>query len=80
MLSILRARTKNLRISLLDHYDTTEEKLDASGHKTGPGCRCGECECLKNMEDKWITRIGSYHSPLGLNEQDKITKKARTTY
>ena len=70
---------KNVRISL-QHYNTTEEKLAASGHKAGPGCRCRECERLKNMDDKWITRIGSYHSPLGLNERDEITKKAKTTY
>ena len=70
----------HVRISLLEHYNTTEEKLAASGHKAGPGCRCTECERLKNKEDKWITRMGSYHSPLGLNERDEIVKKARTTY
>ena len=59
---------------------TTEEILRISNHKAGPGCRCKECERLKNLEDKWITRLGTYHSPHGLNERDEIIRKARVTY
>ena len=70
----------HVRISLLEHLDTTEEKLQQSSHKAGPGCRCNQCEGLKNLEDKWITRLGSYHGHHGLNERDEITRKARIAY
>ena len=70
----------NVKISLLEHMDTTEEKLHKSSHKSGPGCRCNQCEILKNLEDKWITRLGSYHGHHGLNERDEIIRKARISY
>ena len=71
---------EHVRISLLEHFDTSEEKLRASSHLAGPGCRCSECNGLKRMEDKWITRMGSYHSETGLNERDEITRNVRVSY
>ena len=70
----------HVKISLLKHFDTTEEKLRTANHKPGAGCRCSQCERLKTLEDKWITRMGSYHGQLGLNKRDEISKKARTSH
>ena len=69
----------NIRITLLEHMDTTVDRLDAANHKPG-ACRCRECEKLKDLEDKWILRLGSLHGPCGLNTRDEIQAKARVQY
>ena len=50
---------QQLRITLVDYMDTTVELLQAAGHVPGVECRCKECNTLKNIEDKWILRLGT---------------------
>ena len=43
----------------------------------------GECELfgiLKNSEDDWIMRLGSFYYPGWLNKRDKIKRKVRSGY
>ena len=70
---------KNVRISLSENFITSEEKLIAAKYKAGSGCRCSQCEGLKKLEDKWITRLGTYHGETRLNDRDEISKRARVT-
>ena len=49
---------RNLNITLIDFYDTTEEKLLRAGHVPGPKCRCKECQNLKDLKDFHILRLG----------------------
>ena len=35
---------RHVTITLLDHMDTSQEKLDDAGHAGGVQCRCNECE------------------------------------
>ena len=70
----------SVRVTLLEHMDTTHENLLKSKHKPGPGCRCAECGKLKSMEDKWIFRMGTYHGVHGLNDRNEITNKVRGQY
>ena len=41
-----------LRITLLDFFDTSGEKLEQSGHQPGPQYKCGECLKLLKTENK----------------------------
>ena len=59
---------------------TNKEKTEASNHKAGEGCRCSECERLKELEDKWICRLGTFHGQFGLNERDEMKRKNRVGY
>ena len=68
---------KNLSFSLVDFLDTTDEKLKKANHLAGPKCRCKECMKLKELEDKWILRMGSFYGASGLNRRDEIKKKSR---
>ena len=68
---------KNLSFSLVDFYDTTNEKLKKAKHLPGPKCRCKECMKLKEIEDKWILKMGSFYGSSGLNIRDEIKKKSR---
>ena len=43
-----------LDVTLIDFYDTTQEKLMLENHESGPNCRCSECGKLKSLEDGWI--------------------------
>ena len=67
-------------VTLLEQYNTTIELLQASSHQEGPGCRCSECNRLKQKEDKWISRMGSYHGKYGLNDMDEISRNTRVNY
>ena len=71
---------QNLRNTLLEHFDTTSEKLKAANHKPGPGCRCTECGQLKNIEDKWIYRMGTLYGKFGLNNRNEVTNNARAGF
>ena len=71
---------KNVRNTLLEHFDTTSEKLKAANHKPGPGCRCIECNQLKNIEDKWIFRMGTMYGKFGLNNRNEVTNKVRAGF
>ena len=64
-----------LRYTLIDYYDTTNEKLRLYGHVPGPKCRCNECDHLKSIEDRWIMRIGSLYGISGLNTRDEMKGK-----
>ena len=70
----------SVRVTLMEHMDTTHDKLVAANHKPGPGCRCKECGKLKSLEDKWICRMGTYHGRYGLNDRCEITNKVRGQY
>ena len=70
----------HIRVSLLEQFITTENRLQSASHGGGPGCQCSQCRALKSMEDKWICRMGTYHGKYGLNERDEITNKTRATY
>ena len=66
-----------LSINLIDFYDTTEEKLVAPDHVPGPKCRCAECIHLKDLEDRWILKMGTFYGDSGLNTRDEIKSKIR---
>ena len=57
-------------MTLIDYYDTKQEKLVAAKHEPGPHCRCVECENLKHLEDSWILRLGTL-SQHGFNTHDQ---------
>ena len=57
--------------------DVTEDELDKAGHVAGPKCRCNQCEKLKNIEDKWILRMGTFYGEGPLNTRDEIQAKTR---
>ena len=73
-------KKKNLSFSLVDYYDTTSAKLQKAKHLPGPKCRCKECMKLKEIEDKWILKMGSFYGSSGLNIRDEIKKKSRGGY
>ena len=68
----------HLEITLLDAIDVNEEMLNAAEHKPGPGCTCSLCNKLKNLEDNWILRVGTFFPPHGLNTRDELKEKVRT--
>ena len=67
-----------LKINLIDYYETTKEKLDRAGHIQGPYCPCKECSNLKDLEDHWILKMGTYFGNSGLNSRDEAKKKANS--
>ena len=69
-----------LTYTLIDYYDTTEEKLKLADHVPGPKCRCTECSHLKDLEDRWIMKIGSLYGISGLNIRNEIKSKARCNW
>ena len=69
----------HLRWTILDFMDTSQEKLQAVGHQAGPKCRCTECQKLKNIEDKWICRMGTFYGQ-GLNTRDEIKARSRVNF
>ena len=68
----------HLRWTLVDYVDTSTDQLNIAGHEGGAKCRCSECLKLKQQEDKWICRLGSFYGSNGLNTQDEV--KARSRY
>ena len=70
----------HLRLTLLDFYDTTEEKLRVAGHKSGPQCKCGECKKLLKTENKWILRLGTFNGTSGLNTRDEVKSDVRGNF
>ena len=71
---------ESVRVTLLETFVTSKEKTQASNHKAGEGCRCTECEKLKELEDKWICRLGTFHGKFGLNERDEMKRRSRVGY
>ena len=70
----------NVNITLLEHMDVTADEIRNQNHKEGPGCRCTLCEKLKELENKWICRMGTMHEPHGLNMRDEIKRKSRCAF
>ena len=66
-----------LDFSLIDFFDTTEDQLKSSNHVPGPKCRCKECQKLKDLEDKWIMKLGSFYGKSALNNRNEIKSKTR---
>ena len=77
---ITSGNVRHLIYTLLDHIDTSEEKLKNANHTGGVGCRCSECQRLKDQEDKWICRLGTFHQPNGLNSRDEIKTRSRVNF
>ena len=71
---------KHLTWTLVDHIDTSTEQLEDAGHTGGVGCRCSECQRLKDTEDKWICRLGTFNPPNGLNTRDEIKTRSRVNF
>ena len=68
---------ETLSVTLIDYYDTTELQIQNAGHVSGPKCRCQECENLKDIEDQWILKMGSFYGISGLNTRDEVKSKTR---
>ena len=65
-----------LVFTLVDHLDTTEDELQLVGHIRGPQCLCSVCQKLKELEDNFILKSGTFYSN-GLNTRDQVAGKAR---
>ena len=65
-----------LTLYLVDHLDTTEEELRLAGHTRGPQCMCSLCQQLKQLEDNFILKSGTFYTH-GLNTRDQVKNKAR---
>ena len=76
---IMTGNVTHVTWTLVDHYDTTEEKMRVADHG-GSGCSCDECQKLKSVEDKWICRLGTFNAPHGLNTRDEIKSRSRVNY
>ena len=70
----------HLRWTLLDHVDTSLEQLGIAGHVGGVKCRCSECLRLKQQEDKWICRLGTFYGTNGLNTRDEVKARSRVNF
>ena len=57
--------------------DVSQEDLEKAGHVKGPKCRCKECGKLKDLEDKWILKMGTFYGEGALNSRDEIQSKTR---
>ena len=66
--------------TLVDFIETSEDLLNEAGHIGGVACRCSECQRLKDQEDKWICRMGTFHAPHGLNTRDEIKSRSRVNF
>ena len=75
-----KGNVRHLTWTILDFIDTSEARLEDAGHVGGVGCRCGECQRLKDQEDKWICRLGTFHPPHGLNSRDEIKARSRVNF
>ena len=71
---------RHLTWTLLDSMVTSEGKLAEVGHGGGVACRCSECQRLKDIEDKWIMRMGTFNPPHGLNTRDEIQTRCRVNF
>ena len=68
----------HLDFTLLDFYDTTVDKLRIANHVPGPSCRCDECGNLKDVEDFWIMKLGTFYE--GFNTRDEVKSKSRYNF
>ena len=68
-----------IRVSLVDFMDTTIVKLGEAGHRKG-NCRCSECDRLRQLENKWILRLGTFYGESGLNERNILDSAVRVHF
>ena len=66
-----------LNFVLVDFMDVSEEELRQAGHEKGAKCRCSQCSRLKDLEDQWILKMGTFYGEGGLNERDEVQSKTR---
>ena len=66
-----------LNFTLIDYIDVTEDDLVNAEHIGGPKCRCVQCERLKDLEDMWILKMGTFYGDGALNSRDEIQSKTR---
>ena len=64
----------------LGHLTWTLIDFVSAGHQGGPKCRCSECLNLKDTEDKWICRLGTFYGANVLNTRDEIKTKSRVNF
>ena len=69
-----------LDFTLVDYFDTTSEILKKVNHVPGPKCRCLECQKLKDLEDKWILKMGTFYGKSGLNNRNEVKSKTRANW
>ena len=69
----------NLSVTLLQSIYVGQEEVQAAGHG-GVGCECQLCGKMKNFEDDWIMRLGTFYYPGGFNKRDEIKRKVRSGY
>ena len=77
---ITSGNVRHLTWTLIDHINTSVKQLEDAGHTGGIGCRCSECQRLKDTEDKWICRLGTFNPPHGLNSRDEIKTRSRVNF
>ena len=70
-------RKETLNFVLVDYMDVSEEELQQAMHEKGPKCRCSACSRLKDIEDQWILKMGTFYGESGLNERDEVQAKTR---
>ena len=78
--ALLNGDVRHLTWTLIDFMVTSEEKLADASHGGGVACRCSECQRLKDIEDKWICRLGTFNPPNGLNTRDEIKTRSRVNF
>ena len=62
---------------LIDFMDVSSTELIQAAHEKGAQCRCSACAKLKDLEDQWILKMGTFYGEGGLNERDEIQSKTR---
>ena len=70
---------QNLTVTLVDYMDVTKVEVETANHG-GVGCMCYLCDKLKDIEDDWIMKLGTFYYPTGLNKRDEIKRKVRSGY
>ena len=66
---------ETLRFTLVDYIDVAQEVLTEVGYVKGPTCGCTEINRLKDLEDKWVLKMGTFygegHSTQGMRSSQK---------
>ena len=71
---------ETLNFTLIDYIDVSPEYLVKIGHVKGPQCRCMECNRLKDVEDSWILKMGTFYGDGALNSRDEVQAKRRCNW
>ena len=75
-----RGRQNDTRYYTSILFDTTREKLIRAKHVPGAKCKCDECKKLKEFENNWILKIGSFYGSSGLNSRHEIKSKTQSKW